>query len=118
MNYRMFLFIITVCFASTCNGKKIKLEEKYIGFWYESSWVYEFDTNGNFIFTTGGHFGESTERGRYKIIEDQVFLIPDNDWHEEDVFKKELFIYSNNCLRDNDNNFYCTSEEELKEVSE
>jgi hypothetical protein len=101
-------------------GDQVKFIDKiYQGHWAETDWTYSFKKDGSFVFTTLGHFGNTTHTGKYSIIDNIILLNPDSDWGSfHGVLKEKLKIVNRDCLRDFDSNYYCLDWEVLEEYKE
>lgn len=74
----------------------------------ETLWTYHFKENGEFIFKSDGHYGNTEEYGHYAFLDSVILLDPDTDWSTlNGVLKTRLKVVSPYCIRDYDNNFYC-----------
>ncbi len=109
-----FLMFILGCYEdnSTFNENR-----KYIGFWYETKWTFNFNQNGNYILFSEGHGGGNPKSGSYIIKDSLILLISDTEDFENWRLKR-LKITREGCLRDYRNNIYCENEEKLNEISE
>jgi len=109
--------ILSLSLLFSCQQKPKFLNNKYEGFWMETQWTYDFKPNGNFTFTSIGHFGNVVDSGFYLVKDSLIFLNPNNDWHVFDgVLRTRLKIINQNCLRDFDNNYYCLNPDSLNQL--
>jgi len=72
MKFYLSLFLF---FGTAFAGNKQSLSGEYMSLWGETLWTYKFETNGNYVFTTSGHFGDSKTIGSYRFRNDTVFLM-------------------------------------------
>lgn len=66
--------IIVVLSLTSCINPAPKLSGTYNGFWYETSFEFTFQTNGDFVMETDGHSGQTTTHGEYVMLNTTVFL--------------------------------------------
>ena len=99
----------------SCGEKNTSyIDKEFEGYWADSGWHYDFDKDGTFTFKSDGHFGFTTQTGKYAIIDDVIVLVPNSDWvSRHGVLKERLKIFSEDCIRDFDNNFYCQDIEKV-----
>lgn len=79
---RLLTGAILLSFVVSCTDKASKeqfLDGKYEGFWAEIMWTYELKHNGQFTFTSRGHFGNVVESGFYLMKNSLVLLNPRSD---------------------------------------
>gem|GEM_PF-2332751 len=104
-----FTVLLTCLLCCSCNYE-VSLVEKYTGFWAETEFDYQFYSSSNeFVFTTKGHFGYTTTKGKFSIVDSVIRLQPTTDWTtNQGVLKTRLvYIGENGCIRDFDDNYYC-----------
>ena len=112
------LFLFSIMYS--CNNTYRSPTGKYIGFWAETEFNYEFNTNQNFTFSTYGHYGKTKIKGKYCVIDSVILLYPFTSWDASihGVLKEKLIINTkSNYLRDFENNFYCKNLEILNLIS-
>ncbi len=114
--------IFLLSFVGGCTHKKDSgafIRAKYEGYWAETMWTYEFKQNGQFIFVTSGHYGNVIDSGFYLIKDSLILLNPRSDRRVADgVLMTRLKIINPECLRDYENNFYCTSLDNINELTD
>jgi|GEM_PF-4678341 len=113
------IIVILILFSSGCKREKIYFDEnrKYIGFWYETQWTYNFKSTGEYILETEGHLGGDSKSGLYLIKGSIILLISETEYFEDWRYKR-LKIINKTSVRDYWGNYYCKTGEELIEVSE
>jgi len=106
--------ILTFIFFSSCQRKSNYLDATYKGAWYDTWFDYTFKPNGNFIYKTRGHYGYTTTKGKYAIIDSVILLRPYTKWHlSQNVLKSGLIITNENtCLYDSKKHYYCINEDD------
>lgn len=108
-----FLFFIS-CKPQKQSSKIDFIGKEFHGFWAETSWKYKFAKDGSFTFKCEGHYDFNTYKGIYTVLDSIILLIPDSDWQVFDgVLETKLRIMSNECIRDFNDNFYCTSTDSI-----
>jgi len=74
----------------------------YYGWWADTRWEYIFSKNNNFIFNTGGHFGNTHTMGIYHFSGDTIFLLPFAKEKQTDsgylYLKDSLLIEGDSCV--------------------
>lgn len=95
------------------------MDKNFQGLWAETTWIYEFKSDGHFKLKAEGHYDFAEYSGTYIINDGIVFLNPDSDWQLLDgTLKPRLKIINSECLRDFDDNFYCSSIESTNKMIE
>ena len=110
--------LLVVTILNSCNQDKnvelIIFDSLYQGLWAETMWEYRFKKDGTFIFKTQGHYDNSITTGTYAIKKKVLLLNPNSDWMTLDgVLKTRLKVISDECIRDFDNYYYCTSTDSI-----
>ena len=90
---------------------------KFIGFWGETRWIYQFDQEGKYVLESEGHLGGESKSGRYIKKDSLIILLPSTDYFESTRLNR-LKIINRECLRDYSNYMYCMTEDRLIETSE
>lgn len=68
-----------------------------------------FRPNGTFTFQSEGHYGNSIVEGIYVLSDSIVFINPETEWTvRHGALKTKLKIINAECVRDYDDNYYCT----------
>lgn len=111
--YRTILAIGLILLTLSCTNKDNYIDNKFAG----TEFTYEFKKDRTYKFTGHWAFEDLEYKGRYTISDNIIFLIPDYDSHLfRGLLKPTLKIIDSQCLRDNDNNFYCTDNETVKKL--
>jgi hypothetical protein len=90
---------------------------KYIGFWAETKWTYNFDQDGRYTLESKGHGGGEPKSGEYIKKDSLIILISDSEFFE-DMRLKRMKISEDGCLRDYWNHIYCENEDLLVSTAE
>ncbi len=102
----------------SCDDRFTYFDKTYQGFWADTQWTYKFENDGTFKFITEGHYSFSEHSGNYIIKDSLIFLNPDTDWPMLDgVLKTRLKVMNADCIRDFDNNYYCTTIDSMNEFT-
>ncbi len=98
------IFIITSLLWCTAfaSPKPPNLSGVYNGFWATTHWQYQFWEDGNFLFKSLGHFGNTYSYGIYTISNDTLTISTFDDW-EVDIALVDTTIHD--FLRFNHNQF-------------
>lgn len=70
---KYFLLIVLILNCKMTFGQG--MEKKFIGLWAETIWEFRFSENGKFERISSGHFGNTTAKGKYKIVNDTIQII-------------------------------------------
>lgn len=104
------LIIFTFTLFSSCQRESNYLDATYKGAWYDTWFDYTFKPNGTFIYNTRGHYGYTTTKGKYAIIDSVILLRPYTEGH---LSKGGLIMtHKNTCLYDSKKHYYCIDEED------
>ena len=113
------LLLAVSLITSSCVNDEGFLKGTFVGTFDDTTFEYQFYKNGSFVFTTDGHYGNSTTKGKYAVIDSNIMLCPDTDWDlHYGVLKSRLLLTKSGCIKDYDNNFYCNDYDETNSQSE
>ncbi|POY39947.1 hypothetical protein C3L50_08950 [Flavobacterium alvei] len=70
---KYFLLIALILSCKMAFGQGI--EKNFIGMWAETIWEFRFSENGKFERISSGHFGNTSAKGKYKIVNDTIKII-------------------------------------------
>ena len=120
ISWRNIIFGILALLTIGCSSEKntFNFGKKYIGFWAETKWTYNFKTNGEYILESEGHGGGDPQYGEYILKDSLIILISDTESFEDWRFKRFRIDNQNGCIRDYWGYRYCSTEKELEEISE
>ncbi|MEM8528213.1 MAG: hypothetical protein AAGG68_26450 [Bacteroidota bacterium] len=92
------------------------MDASYEGMWHESIFEYIFKPNGSFTFKSYGHYGNTTTKGKYVIVDSVILLHPLTDWDlQQGVLMPRLILnQQHSCFYDFRKNYYCINEEDRK----
>lgn len=115
----IFLSLFYFLFNS-CEKYNVSYLKSHKSYWAETEFEYFFYPNQEFVFKTEGHFGNTESRGKYAIVDSVILLHPYTDWNlHHGVLKNKLIIRKDiKCLRDLQNNFYCTNFKDYNYITE
>lgn len=93
----------------SCDKSRNFIAKEYEGFWLDTYCKYEFKMNGTYKLSYEGHYDFNIERGEYIIKDKTIYLNPESDWNLlEGVVSNRLIMIDENCLRDKNNQYYCS----------
>ncbi|PHN02170.1 hypothetical protein, partial [Flavilitoribacter nigricans] len=67
MHFIKKIIILLLLGQLSCTGDDsvFSKKRKFIGFWGETEWIYQFDQYGNYTLRGEGHLGGGTKSGKY-----------------------------------------------------
>ena len=116
--FKVLIFVLALFFfAAGCNGEMRVVNGTYIGFWGETTWVFDFNINGTYTLDVEGHAGDFLTEGKFVTTQNLILLNQDSTYLNVINFDR-MIKTPNGCLKDLDGNYYCKNERKRKEAIE
>jgi len=111
---------ITLLLSWSCK-KESSLGKKYTGYWAETRFEYNFYSKSQeFVFNAQGHYGNTTTKGKFSIIDSIILLYPYTDWDSFHGVLKRRLVYKSElgCIRDFNDHYYCEDLDKINQYIE